>query len=232
MRWPVVEMNTSSFSTKLATALLAVLLGASLAPAVPITITPGNPGNAGTDNVLFNDSSLVHSGTLVQGNFAGPSTSIVDFTSASGNNMIEGSGGQAMITGLEGNDPFLSLTFALENGETFTKAILNPDATNSSPSFSTIDFVVNYVDAAGSPFMQSFSLDPNGQNFFGILAGDGAKITSVTFSTSNASFDNAAQFRIGGIESSTRVPDGGSTALLIGGSLIGLALLKRRLTAL
>ncbi len=225
-------MKTSSIPTQFATALLALWLGASLAPAAPITITPGNPGNAGTDNVLFNDSSLLHSGTLVQGNFAGPGTSIVDFTSASGNHMIQGSGGQATLSGLEGNNPFLSLTFALEGGLTFTKAILNPDATNDSPEFSTIDFVVNYIDAAGSPFMQSFSLDPNGQNFFGIVAGDGAKITSVTFSTPNAAFDNAAQFRIGGIETPTRVPDGGSTALLIGASLISLAFLRRRMPVL
>ena len=50
----------------------------------PITITVGNPNNQGTDNVLFNNATLVHSGLLVQGDFNGAGAGfIVDFTSAS-----------------------------------------------------------------------------------------------------------------------------------------------------
>jgi hypothetical protein len=217
-------------STLASTAALVALIGATPSFAVPITITSGNPGNIGTDNVLFNDSSLAHSGTLVQGNFSGSGTGfIVDFTSASGNHLIEGSGGQATISGLAGNNPFTSLTFGLESGATFTKAILNADVVNGAPSNATINFNVAYVSAAGSPFAQSFSVSGNGQNFFGIEAGDGAKITSVTFSSANTAFLDANQFRLGGFAAATTVPDGGMTATLLGAGLLVLGLFRRKL---
>ncbi len=196
--------------------------------AVPITITTGNPGNAGTDNVLFNNGSLSHSGTTVQGNFSGSGSGfIVDFTSASGNHQIQGSGGQATITGLAGNTPFTSLTFGLEGGATFTKAILNPDASANGH----IDFSVAYITALGSPFLATFTLNGNGQNFFGIEAADGAKITEITFSSSDASFDNASQFRLGGFARTTSVPDGGTTVMLLGAGLSALAFARRQVKA-
>ena len=56
----------------LASAAFAIMVVASSTTlADPITITVGNPGNTGTDNVLFNNGSLVHSGLLVQGDFNG-----------------------------------------------------------------------------------------------------------------------------------------------------------------
>jgi hypothetical protein len=202
----------------------ATMSAAPNASAVAIMISAGNPGNAGTDNVLFNDSNLLHSGSLVQGNFAGNGSGfIVDFTSNSGNFLLTGSGGQATIEGQSGNDPFTSLTFGLEAGATFTKAILNPDATVDG----NIDFSVSYIDAAGSPFVQSWALDGNGQNFFGIVAGDGARITQVTFSSTDSAFNNASQFRLGGFQRGGSVPDGGATVALMGLALGGLSLGRR-----
>lgn len=204
----------------------------SLAPCAfgaPITITTGNPGNAGTDNVLFNDGTLLHSGTLVQGNFSGSGAGfIVDFRSASGTQMIQGGGGQATITGMTGNDPFTNLSFGLENGATFTKAILNPDATSNG----TITFTVSYLSAAGSPSIQSFALSGNGNNFFGIEAGDGAKITTVSFTSTGTSFADASQFRLGGFAGapSTSVPDGGVTIAFLGTALAALGVARRFLT--
>ena len=202
--------------------LVAILLCCS-ARASAITITLGNPGNQGTDNVLFNDPSLQHSGTLVQGNFAGMGNGfIVDFTSSSGNHMMMGSGGQSTITGLAGNDPFTSLTFALEGGATFTKAILNPDATVDGH----INFTVSYIQS-GIPYTTTFTIDGNGQNFFGIEAGANEQITSVTFDTSDSAFDNASQFRIGGFGIGPAVADGGTTIILLGAALVGLELFRR-----
>ncbi len=67
---------------------LAMVFSVS-AMAVSIVIGSGNPGNTGSDNVLFNDGSLSHSGTLVQGNFANEGLGfIVDSTSSSGNRQI------------------------------------------------------------------------------------------------------------------------------------------------
>src|SRR6266480_4258528 len=71
---------------------LFIIIGLALfcsASAWAITITPG-PGNfPGDDNVLFNDPSLMHDGTLVQGNFNGSGNGfIVDFMSSSNDMML------------------------------------------------------------------------------------------------------------------------------------------------
>ena len=66
-------------------ALAIMMMASSTAWADPIVITTGNPGNQNTDNVLFNNPNLVHSGPLVQGDFNGSGAGfIVDFTSTSG----------------------------------------------------------------------------------------------------------------------------------------------------
>jgi hypothetical protein len=82
-------------------AFVVMVVASSTAWADPITITTGNPGNQGTDNVLFNNGALLHSGLLVQGDFNGSGTGfIVDFTSASGSGNLGVSGGQAPATSL------------------------------------------------------------------------------------------------------------------------------------
>src|SRR5689334_5506912 len=131
----------------------AVMLTSARAFATPITISTGNPGNAGTDNVLFNNGSLVHAGTLVQGDFNGSGAGyIVDFTSLSGNGNLGVSGGQAVLVGGSGNDPFSDATVQLENGATFTKLILNIDVTNGLPGTSQAQFTVNYTLLGGQVF--------------------------------------------------------------------------------
>ena len=97
------------------------------------------------------------------------------------------SGGQATITGLAGNDPFRQLTFRLEDRSTFTKAILNPNATADRH----VTFAVSYLDAFGSPFTATFDLDRAGQNYFGIFTEAGARITQADFSSDDTFFDNA-----------------------------------------
>src|ERR1043165_10244361 len=91
----------------LAFAAFAIMtLASATAWADPITITTGNPGNQNTDNVLFNNGSLLHSGTLVQGDFNGIGAGfIVDFRSASGSGNLGVSGGQAVLVGGSGNVP-------------------------------------------------------------------------------------------------------------------------------
>src|SRR5678816_2949705 len=166
----------------LASAAFAIMaLASSTVWADPITITVGNPGNQDTDNVLFNNGSLVHSGTLVQGDFNGSGAGfIVDFTSASGNGNLGVSGGQAVLVGGAGNTPFSNTTVQLENGATFTKLILNIDVTAGLPPPTQVQFTVNYTLSGGQVFNQVFTVDTNGQNFFGIEALEGAVINSVT----------------------------------------------------
>jgi hypothetical protein len=214
----------------LAFAAFAVMaVASSTVWADPIVITVGNPGNQGTDNVLFNNGSLIHSGTLVQGDFNGAGAGfIVDFTSASGTGNLGVSGGQAVLVGGTGNTPFTNTTVQLENGATFKKLILNIDVTNGLQPPTQVQFSVNYTLAGGQVFTQVFSVDTNGQNFFGIEAFDGAVINSVTVqAVGNTTFAQINQWRLGGFSTPNSVPEPASMFLL-GTGLVGAAGAVRR----
>ena len=210
-------------------AFVIVIVVSSTAWADPITITAGNPGNQGTDNVLFNNGSLIHAGLLVQGDFNGVGAGfIVDFTSTSGSGNLGVSGGQAVLVGGIGNTPFSNTTMQLENGATFTKLILNIDITNGLPPPTSVQFTVNYTLAGGQVFNQVFTVDANGQNFFGIEAAEGAVINSVTVQgLPGTTFQDISQWRVGGFGPASNVPEPASLFLL-GSGLVGAAGALRR----
>src|SRR5829696_4528321 len=96
----------------LASAAFAIMvMASSTAWADPITITVGNPGNQDTDNVLFNNGSLVHSGLLVQGDFNGSGAGFSDdFTSASVNGNLCINGVKIVLAGAAGNSQVSNTT--------------------------------------------------------------------------------------------------------------------------
>ncbi len=209
-------------------AAIVMMAASSTAWADPITITVGNPNNQNTDNVLFNNPALVHTGLLVQGDFNGAGAGfIVDFTSGSGSGNLGVSGGQAVLIGGSGNTPFSNVTVQLENGATFQKLIFNIDVTNGLANAS-VQFTVNYTLAGGQVFQQVFSVDANGENFFGIQAAEGAVINSVTIQGLNGTtFTDINQWRLGGFAPAGEVPEPASLFLL-GSGLVGTAGMVRR----
>lgn len=208
---------------KMSVAALLLMTGVAAGQA-DIIFTLGNDPLDDSDNVLFTDDSLSHSGSLIQGNFNGSGSGfIVDFTSISGNgNLLAPSGGQARVEGATGNTPLGNIIFGLEGG-TFTGVILNPF---SGSGFATL--LVTEDNGDTSSFTWALG---NGENFVTINAINGQLIDTVSL-TAPGGFTDLRQVRMGGFADTTNsVPDGGTTVLLLGAALSGVGFLRRRFEA-
>lgn len=214
--------------TKIALAAGLMLGGASVANAAVIFGT-GNPGNAGTDNVVFNgcSGSLTQSGSnTVQGCLNNSPTTIVDFTS---DENLVANGGQAKIEAADG--AFDNLDIYLDAvGGTFSKIILalNTDGQGAGADSGNIIFTV-FLEGGGSVTSSPFAISGNSNLFFYIEGSAGEKFTKVSFvsdvGVNAVLLDEVSQVRLGGVQ--VPVPEPMALALL-GGGLLGLGFVSRR----
>jgi hypothetical protein len=104
----------------------------------------------------------------------------------------------------------------------FTSLVLNLDA--------SVDGSVNFsvVTNTGTQNFNNIALTGSGSNFFTFTTIDGQRYSSISL-TANAPvglvFSDAEQFRIGGALRTQAVPDGGTTVVMLGAALAGLALI-------
>jgi len=195
----------------LALAIVAIVgLAAGTAKADIVVVTGVN--NQGTDNVLLNPATDV---STVTGT-VGPSNLLVNFTSSSGSGLLNADpSGQATVSGGTGNIAFTQLTFGLANNDTFTRAVFNINAAGDG----TVTIHVEGININGGSFEDDFTVDANGQNFFTVTAINGQLITSISLSTTDTTFEDVRQVRLGG---TGEIPEP-TSMLLLGTGLLGIA---------
>jgi len=193
----------------------------------------GNPGNAGTDNVIFNACTAnVTDGTTVNGCLNTDHTALVDFFNAGESLHVDG--GQARIEATDGS--FTQLEFGFNNPlDGFTKAIFNIN-TDAADEDGTITITVNFLGGLPASVTSSPFNVANGSNFFYVVSDGGDVIDSVFFKSSigldSVLFQDTRQVRLGGegIEETTgdvSIPEPAMLSML-GLGLLGAAARYRR----
>lgn len=204
--------------------LLAILLGllTSSPSWADVVFTLGNNPQPNEENVLLNTGAI---GSTVQGT-TNQSGLLVNFTSAT-QLLTEPSTGQARIEATN-NSSQIALTdisFSLANSGTFTDAIFNMFIGGTIGTAGGTATISALTDDGLFTFQTTIG---NGQNFLTVATLNGEVLTELGIST-NIGFTDLRQVRISGATAST-VPDSGATLSLLGAAVLGLALLRRKVT--
>jgi VPDSG-CTERM motif len=194
--------------------MVVVLMWASEARATAI-LTIGNDPQI-DENVLLN-TALTGNPIFGKTNDTGL---VVRFTGSE--NLTAPANGQARIEAADAL--FTSLMIDVPSGS-FTSLILNPDATMDG----MVDFTV--TTNTGVQLFNDVELSGNGNNFFTFTTTDGQRYLSIAFEA-DVPLEDAAQFRIGGVQLLTpdprSVPDATSALPLLGLGVAAIAVARRR----
>jgi hypothetical protein len=196
---------------------LALVVFSALGAQADIMITAGSGGPNPAENVLFNDAPP--DGTLLQATTNQTNTAVF-FQS---NETLQASGGQAVITAVDGG--FTQISWSLTNplGGTpgYQDLKFNVDtATDGNIS-------ITATDQFGQTFLMS-TLDAAGSNFFQVHAVNGEFIQEVSL-ISQFDMTKLEQVRLGGIQGVSAVPEPSTWAMMILGFMgIGFVAYRRK----
>ncbi len=205
-------------------AIGTMMLGMTGAANATITTYDSLYGGSGdVQNVLYNDVGDINTGMMVTGHL-NQSGEVVNFT---GNETLTTPAiGQARIEAVDGAFTWIQIALA-DPTKGFEKIQFNIDFLNADPD-GTVQ--LSFYDQFNTPFVSTWDVDANGENWFTAIATDNqvimlAEIESIGAVISGIS--DLQQVRIGPADVPNNVPEPASM-LLFGTGLIGLAGLRRR----
>ena len=208
----------------------AVVLAAAVPASAAVIICQGTGQQCApqTDaNVLLTTATNVN---LVQGTFNGGGQTAAGVFDSS-ENLDADANGQAVISATDGS-VLNDLTFSLTNGSTFGVATFNLSAAGTALANEATSVSISFIDAAGVSAAQTFAINTNGSNFFGISGTAGERFTGFTFAgnPTTTGIADFRQLRLGNVQSAVAaVPEPGTWAMmLLGFGAIGASMRRRK----